>query len=120
MKDSWHNNLIGKRLNERSDWHDFGLCDIDGASLKVYLSNKRFIIYESKYRMENLSQSQKRILDTLDEAIDWKKFDELSGVFIIRIVDIDEELEWFDLQGKLIRTTTLDELYEIFSAKDKV
>jgi len=119
MKDSWHNNLIGKKLNEEYA-HDFSICDIDGAvrcGYKEYDYKTRFIIYESKYQNEKLSTTQLDTLKLLNKAIHWDMFDTHSGIFIIRIFDIENDLRWFDLEDNLIAKTTFKELYNIFSVK---
>lgn len=116
MTGEWYNNRIGKKLYEDYP-HDFSICDIDGLVRFSYWSD-RMIIYESKNERESISRSQLTSLRKLDSAIDWSRFDDLSGAYIIKIVDIDTDLRWYNLQGHLIFRTTFDELYNIFSGKD--
>ena len=116
MKDYWQNNLLNKKLNEEFP-HDFGLCDIDGVVMCLNYNKKRFIIFESKNEFEKISDSQLRILKTLKESIDWTKFDDYSGIFILRIIDIDSNIKWYDLDDNLVRNTTMLEVYNIFSKK---
>tara|TARA_Y100001938_G_C7809057_1_gene290948 strand:+ start:71 stop:454 length:384 start_codon:yes stop_codon:yes gene_type:complete len=122
MKDTWHNNRISKKLNEDFP-KDFSLCDIDGAIRCHYKKNNefktRFIVYESKNKTEKkMGSSQKQTLKTINEAIDWNKFDEFSGLFILKIIDLENIIHWYNIKGELIRTTTFTELYNIFSCKE--
>ncbi len=123
MKDTWHNNRISKKLNEEYPRH-FSICDIDGAVRCNYFNKKkcRFIIYESKNINETLSKTQLQTLKLLNENINWKStcFDSSSGVYIIKIIDIDKHLEWYDLNENLIKKTTFKQLFQIFSNKIKL
>lgn len=121
MKGTWHNNRISEKLNKEYK-KDFSICDIDGAVRCAYIKNNvwhnRFIIYESKNEKEkDIGDAQLKTLKLINDNFNWTKFDEYSGVFIIKIIDLENELQWFNLQGILIRTTTFDELYNIFSVK---
>jgi len=120
MKDTWHNNRISKKLNEEYPRY-FSICDIDGAVRCNYFNQEkcRFIIYESKNENETLSPTQLETLKLLNENINWNSncFDNSSGVYIIKIIDIDKYLEWYDLNDNLIKTTTFKQLYKIFSNK---
>ena len=121
MKGTWHNNRISEKLNKEYK-KDFSICDIDGAVRCAYIKNNvwhnRFIIYESKNEKEkDIGDAQLKTLKLINNNFNWTKFDEYSGVFIIKIIDLENELQWFNLQGILIRTTTFDELYNIFSVK---
>ena len=121
MKGTWHNNRISEKLNKEYK-KDFSICDIDGAVRCAYIKNNvwhnRFIIYESKNEYEkDIGDSQLKTLKLINDNFNWTKFDEYSGVFIIKIIDLENELQWFNLQGIFIRTTTFDELYNIFSVK---
>lgn len=86
-KDFWQNNKISKILNEKYK-HDFSICDIDGVcrhNIKVGDDIfKRFIIYESKHHNENISQTQLETLYDIDINMNWKNFDEGSGVYLIK------------------------------------
>jgi hypothetical protein len=123
MKDTWHNNRIGKKLNEEFS-KDFAICDVDGLVKCFYTDNKgqihtRLIIYESKNENEKkMGAAQRNTLQTLANSIDWSKFDSLSGLFVLKIVDIDNRIIWYDINGEKIRETTFAELYNIFSCKD--
>jgi|TARA_R100001132_G_C3241178_1_gene71862 uncharacterized protein (DUF2344 family) len=118
MINTWHNNRISEKLNKEFP-KDFSICDIDGAIRKHYMENNklntRFIIYESKNKYENLSSAQLKTLKLINDSINWKNFDNYSGLFIIKIIDLEDKLEWYNLQNELIRSTTFEELYNIFS-----
>jgi hypothetical protein len=121
MIGSWHNNRISQKLNLEFA-HDFSLCDIDGLVRCHYTLNDskytRFIIYESKNLYEiDIKSSQKMSLNILNDSINWSKFDNYSGVFILKIIDLDNEIQWYDLKDNLIRTTSFIDLYNIFSCK---
>jgi hypothetical protein len=121
MENEWYNNRISKKLNIEYP-RDFSICDIDGAVRFGYykdrVHNNRFIIYESKNELEKpMGKSQLTSLKMLSDAIDWTKFDEYSGVFVFKIIDLENEILWYDLQGNKIRTVTFKELYNIFSGK---
>ena len=64
-----------------------------------------------------MGNSQLTTLRTLNNAIDWTKFDEHSGVFVLKIIDLENKIIWYDLQGNEIRITSFKELYKIFSCK---
>lgn len=118
---TWHNNRISKKLNEEYK-RDFSICDIDGLVRCHYKKDKlwhtRLIIYESKNIYEKqIGDSQKASLLLLEKSIDWKQFDFYSGVYLIKIIDLDKKLEWYTLEGELKRTTDFLQLYQIFSAK---
>jgi hypothetical protein len=117
MKDTWHNNRISEKLNKEYK-KDFSICDIDGVVRCNYGIKTRFIIYESKNEYEkSMGDSQLTTLRTLNNAIDWVKFDEYSGVFVLKIIDLENKIIWYDLQGNEIRKTNFKELYNIFSCK---
>lgn len=121
MENEWYNNRISKKLNIEYP-RDFSICDIDGVVRFGYykdrVQNNRFIIYESKNEIEkSMGKSQLTSLKMLSDAIDWTKFDEYSGVFVFKIIDLENEILWYDLQGNKIRTVTFKELYNIFSGK---
>ena len=121
MKNDWQNNRISKKLNLEYK-KDFSICDIDGAVRCQYGEKTRFIIYESKNEYErNMGNSQLTTLRLLQDAINWQKFDEYSGVFVLKIIDLDKdnikEIVWYDLKGTEIRKTTFKELYNIFSCR---
>jgi len=118
MKDTWHNNRISEKLNKEYK-KDFSICDIDGAVRCNYVNKTRFIIYESKNENEKLmGASQLITLKILNSSIDWTKFDEYSGVFVLKIIDLENEIIWYSLEGIEIRKTTFKELYNIFSCKN--
>lgn len=121
MIKSWHNNRISKKLNEEYD-KTFSLCDIDGMIRTHYYDKSclktRFIIYESKNDLEKkMGSSQLKSLRLLESSVNWNSFDSFSGLFILKIIDIENKIEWYKLNGKLIRTTNFKQLYEIFSGK---
>ncbi len=122
MKHTWHNNRISQKLEEEFP-RDFSICDIDGTVRYEYEEgNKlkcRLIIYESKNQFEKISKSQIKTLKKINNNIKWSSFDETSGIYIIKIIDIDNCLEWYDLDNKLIATTTFKELHGIFTNKFK-
>lgn len=121
MVHEWYNNRIGKELNQNYP-KDFSLCDVDGIVRCHYSINEdlftRLIIYESKNNQEKkMGKSQLMSLRKLQEAINWSMFDSMSGVYVLQIIDIDENIRWYSLDGVLIRKTTMSELYKIFSCK---
>lgn len=123
MINSWHNNRISKKLNEEYD-KTFSLCDIDGMIRTHYYDKgslkTRFIIYESKNDMEKkMGSSQLKSLRLLESSVNWDSFDSFSGLFILKILDLENKIEWYKLNGNLIRTTNFKQLYEIFAGKIK-
>ena len=119
MKGTWHNNRISEKLNKEYK-KDFSLCDIDGAVRCNYSKHIRFIIYESKNIYEkNMGESQLTTLKVLNDSIDWDNFDEYSGVYVMKIIDLDNEIIWYNLEGVEIRRTTFEELYNIFSCRTR-
>jgi hypothetical protein len=123
MINTWHNNRISKKLNEDFP-KDFSICDIDGVVRTEYNINgewkKRFIIYESKNEYEKImGESQRKSLKLLNDSIDWSKFDEYSGLYVLKIIDLENEILWYDINQNLIRKTNFTELYNIFSCKVK-
>ena len=117
MKDEWYNNAISKKLHEEYP-KDFSICDVDGLVRFSYWRT-RLIVYESKWENEKkMGDPQKKSLITLDDAIDWSKFDSMSGCFVLQIVDLENEIRWFNMDRQKVRTTTFKGLYEIFSGKD--
>jgi len=121
MEKEWYNNRISKKLNTEYP-KDFSICDIDGAVRFGYykegIKKTRFIIYESKNENEKkMGTSQLETLRTLKNAIDWTRFDEYSGVFVLHIKDLENDIIWYDLEGNKIRTVTFKELYNLFSKK---
>ena len=125
MRDTWHNNLISKELSLYYP-HDFSICDLNGVVRWSFFRNgeqkHRLIIYESKNQYEKISNTQLESLRILNEHIDWTDFDNYSGCYIIKIIKEKKdkrpvEMEWYNLYDKMIRKTTMDELYKIFSGK---
>lgn len=122
MIDTWHNNRISYKLNKEYP-KNFSICDIDGAVRFEYYKNnikyKRLIIYESKNQFEKkMGKSQLETLKLIKNSINWDLFDLYSGVFVLKIIDIDNTIEWYSLEGLLIRITNFENLYSIFSNKD--
>lgn len=113
----WQNNRLNEILNVRYK-HDFSLCDIDGVALKLHSLNKRLIIFETKNARERISNSQLTTLRTIEESINWKGFDRFSGVYILQLVDIENDIRWFNTSRRVVRRTTIDELYLIFSKNE--
>ena len=114
---SWHNNIINKKLNTDCK-KDFSICDLDGVVRCHYASKTRLIIYESKFANEKaMGNSQRLTLSILANNIDWTKFDNYSGLYVLKIYDIENDIRWYDINYKHIRTTNFKELYEIFSCK---
>ena len=117
MKGTWHNNRISEKLNKEFK-KDFSMCDIDGAVRCQYGRNTRFIIYESKNEMERpMGTSQLTTLKLLNDSVKWENFDDYSGVYVMKIIDLENLIIWFDVKGIEIRRTTFKELYKIFSCK---
>jgi len=91
-REGWQNNTFNERV-----WNElprkFSLEDIDGVIRFHYKDSKgniktRFVIYEIKSFIENEAKSpQLKTLDLLRKSIDWKLFDEHSGIFIIKGID---------------------------------
>lgn len=117
MIDTWHNNRISEKLNKEYK-KDFSICDLDGVVRCHYKDKTRFIIYESKNENEkSMGKSQLLTLQILDNSINWNNFDEYSGVYVLKIIDLENKIIWYNLKGIEIRTTTFEELYKIFSCK---
>jgi len=128
LKDSWHNNELGKILNEKYP-HDFSMCDIDSIcrwnNFKNQNALKRLIIYESKYHMEKLSITQAESLLELQKSIDWNNYDSSSGLFIIRYcvkpLEIDSPIQLFrltmNLKEQLFINCFIDDFYKLISGK---
>ena len=122
MTGEWYNNRIGKKLYEEFP-RDFSVCDVDGLVRFEYYKNNshytRLIIYESKNEDERpMKSAQYKSLKMIDEAINWHMFDYLSGLFVLKIRDIDKSIFWYTMDRELVRETTFQELYNIFSGKD--
>jgi len=123
MKETWHNNRISRKLNEEYP-RDFSICDIDGVIRTHYVDTNeelrtRLIIYESKNDNEQKMRApQIKTLRLLEQSINWDNFDNYSGVFVIKIMDIEAHLKWYSLNRALVRETSLRQLYEIFSCKE--
>ena len=130
------NSLINKIMNEKYP-HSFGLMDIDGISRVEYYKNgiqySRMIIYESKYpmefdKMQRKITSQLRTLLLLNNCINWNKLDNLSGINIFRTEYIQKQesnklknLDVYtinDLKNPKWKGMSIDELYELLSAKE--
>lgn len=121
MINTWHNNRISEKLNKEFA-RDFSICDIDGLVRCNYkkdeVLHQRFIIYESKNEKEKtIGDSQLKSLRYLENSIDWSRFDNYSGMYVIKIIDLEKELRWFNLKGEFLFETDFKKLYEIFSAK---
>ena len=122
MIGTWCNNRISEKLNQDYP-RDFSLSDIDGCIRCHYKTingeiQTRLIIYESKNEKEKeMGGAQYKTLSILNNSIKWENFDKYSGLFIIKIVDINNRLEWYDIDKEVIRITTFDQLYRIFSCK---
>jgi hypothetical protein len=121
MIGTWHNNRISEKLNKEYS-KDFSICDIDGVVRCNYyaegIKKTRFIIYESKNEFEkSMGISQLSSLKLIRDSIDWKKFDEFSGVYVLKIIDLESKIIWYTLDGVEIRKTTFKEVYNIFSCK---
>jgi hypothetical protein len=115
----WQNNLLNRRIHEELP-KDFSLCDLDACVHCFYPGGVRFIIYECKRKNERLSPSQLRALKLLKNSIDWIKFDNHSGVFIIReLTENFNTLVVEDLDGHELINTDLNYLHYWFSCKDK-
>jgi hypothetical protein len=130
------NNIINQLMWEKYP-HKFGLMDIDGISRTEYYENgiqySRMIIYECKYPMElykiqKQTTPQLRTLLLLNNCIDWKKLDTLSGVYIFVTEYIPKE-EYSKLKSLDVysinnlnkpkwKGMSTDELYNLLSAKE--
>ena len=91
MNRGWHNNIFNKRIWEEMP-REFSLEDIDGVIRFHYKDNNgfirtRLIIYEIKKKDEKIELPQLKTLFLLKHNINWIKFDERSGVFIIQALD---------------------------------
>lgn len=96
---SWQNNNFNKRVFEEFP-REFSLEDVDGVITFYYEGKVRLIIYEIKSVNErNPGMPQLLMLNLLRQSIDWRKFDDKSGVFIIR--GLDENFNKTDI-NKLI------------------
>jgi len=110
-KEYWQNNLFNKRINEEFP-KKFSLCDLDGIITFFYEDKVRLIIYETKRNYEDCSKTQLTTLNLLRESIDWNKFDEWSGVFLIKGMNdnfnISEIYKIEDKRLKFIKEVTFD------------
>lgn len=122
MKNDWQNNRISKKLNLEFPTY-FSLCDIDGAvrcepSQYNEIDKTRLIIYESKNENEKpMKEQQHTTLKIIQASIDWSRFDSESGVFVMKIIDLEKNIIWYDLQGTEVRRTNFNELYDVFRGK---
>jgi hypothetical protein len=122
MKNDWQNNRISKKLNLEFPTY-FSLCDIDGAvrcepSQYNDIDKTRLIIYESKNENEKpMKEQQHTTLKIIQGSIDWSRFDSESGVFVMKIIDLEKNIIWYDLQGTEVRITNFNELYDVFRGK---
>lgn len=126
MKNFWQNNVLSKKLFEKSE-HDFGYMDGDGVIQKCYFGGNRMIFLEVKHMNEKVTYSEWLILSDL-ARIPWESlYDDKSGVFLLRH---DEQVNYFEVYkitpetkstAQLGKPTiyTFKDLYEWFSAKDK-
>ena len=100
MNRGWHNNIFNKRIWEEFP-REFSLEDIDGVIRFHYLIDgnlkTRFILYEIKKVNEKIELPQLKTLFLLKKSINWEKFDEKSGIFIIKALD-----EFFN-QSKILK-----------------
>ena len=103
MKNDWQNNRISKKLNLEFPTY-FSLCDIDGA-----------------VRCEPSPAADGKVsaftLKIIQASIDWSRFDSESGVFVMKIIDLEKNIIWYDLQGTEVRRTNFNELYDVFRGK---
>jgi hypothetical protein len=122
MTGTWQNNRISEKLYNEYP-RDFSICDIDGAVRCHYSDNgtqTRFILYESKNEGEKpMGKSQYLTLKFLRDSIDWHRFDRYSGLFVLKIIDLDNDIIWYNLEGDIIRRTNFDNLYRIFSHREE-
>lgn len=118
-----HNNAFNKRVDYELP-HTFNLCDFDGVIYKRYKVNgvtrTRLIIYEVKYPLEMITESQIQNYLAVAGAIEWCMFDRKSGVYVFRGVDEDfEEIKVSSIYNinnyKIMR---FNEFYEWFNADD--
>ena len=115
----WQNNKLNKRINEELP-HDFSLCDLDGVVHCFYEGGIRLIIYESKNKGERISETQLRLLNIMNNAVDWSVFDYHSGIFFIRALDDNfNKMEILDLELNVLCEYDINDLHSWFSCKDK-
>ena len=87
----WQNNKFNLRINNELP-KDFSLEDIDGVIRFHYMENgtlyTRLILYEVKsFGEKEIQPAQRKTLNLLQQSIDWTKFDDMSGVFLIKALD---------------------------------
>jgi hypothetical protein len=106
----WCNNPFNARINKEFP-KKFSLCDLDGVIRFQYKGGTRLIIYEVKRSLEYLKEQQEITLWLLKESIDWSKYDNQSGVFVIRALDdnFDKcDIYSFSNEGKLRKIATYE------------
>ena len=89
--EGWQNNYFNERIYKEFP-RKFSIEDIDGIIRFEYVENDvwktRLIIIEIKrFDEKEIGQAQLKTLSTLYKAIDWNKFDDKSGVFLIKAID---------------------------------
>ncbi len=123
------NNNLNTRLNKEYS-HDFSICDIDGVSRCFYKKDNkwinRLVFFEAKRSYEKWSKTQISTLKIINKAIDWSKFDDKSGMFVLKDTG-DNETE-YDKMGiykidnsdecEFIKIITIDAFYKWISCKD--
>lgn len=86
---TWHNNDFNKRVWEElknpDNSYPMSLEDIDGVIRFHYDYKTRLIVYKVKsFNEGEMKSAQLKTLRLIEEAIDWQKFDDRSGVFLIK------------------------------------
>lgn len=131
IEKDFENNIISKIMYEEFP-HDFSICDIDSAVRCFYKENgnyrTRLILFECKYKDEEITKTQLDTLYQLQQNINWTKYDKWSGCFIIKYYDDDNIIVNkfdFDYEKKdyiiyEIKNTNKSKLYSWFSCKDKM
>ena len=90
-REGWQNNPFNERIYKELP-RKFSIEDGDGIIRFEYIENgswrTRLIIYEFKrYDEKEIEEPQLKTLSALQRGIDWQKFDNRSGVFIIKAVE---------------------------------
>lgn len=122
VEKKWRNNIISARMNDEFP-RSFSICDVDGAVHVFYSGNKkRIIIYESKFKNEELTDSQTRMLYMLEEYFDFSKCDRYSGVYIFVGENANfDEISIYKIESKqqiFKAIISIKQLYGLFSNND--
>ena len=94
------NNRFNKKIETEMP-HKFSLCDVDGL---VRWNNTegtptRIIFFEWKEANETLTDTQKETLIEIGKGFNWNKYDEHSGIYVIRAIEEYPDLDYVDVSS---------------------